>query len=74
MQFATNLKVVRSARGLVSEDVCREAGLRNKKRCADIEGLRGDPTEEEMRAICKVLDVSTDEMLSKTAVITIHFK
>ena len=71
--FRRNLATVRTCKGLTAEQLSVQAKLRIKKRCADLENDRGLPDLAEILAICKVLDVSMDDMLLKRAVATINF-
>jgi len=61
--FRTNIIRVRAFRGLTSRELSERAELRQLKRVSDIEEGRGKPTLEEVMAICRVLEVSIDEML-----------
>lgn len=72
-KFIANLKIARFMKGMSAREVSKAAGLRQLKRVSDIEDGRGMPSLYEVIAICKVLDQSMDDMITKTGSIHITF-
>lgn len=63
--FRSNIKKVRSFKGIASVELSKLADLRQQKRVSDIEDGRGSPELEEVIKICRALDCSLDDMLFK---------
>lgn len=72
--FRKNVLMVRAAKGLNGFQLSEQAKLHQRKRVHDIEEGRGKPTLEEVAAICRILEVSIDDMLFKTVEIQLIFK
>ncbi|MDX1630109.1 MAG: helix-turn-helix transcriptional regulator [Fulvivirga sp.] len=72
-KFRQNLKKIRSAEGITAKELSEKAGLRQKKRIADIEDGRGKPTLDEVIAICEVLNEKLDNMLLADAYVRVDW-
>lgn len=71
--FRKNLKNTRSASGITGSELSNALGFARQKRIADIEEGKGRPSLEEVSKICKHFNVSIDDMLYRTAQVTIEF-
>jgi DNA-binding XRE family transcriptional regulator len=71
--FRDNLAKIRAVRCMSAEEVAIKAGLKHKKRVYDIEEGRLPPKLEDVCAICKLFEVSIDDMLYKETLVSIKF-
>lgn len=73
-KFRRNLAVVRKSKEFSSKELSRLAELKQFKRINDIEEGRGMPSIDEIYSICKVLNVSMDDMIEKTIYVKYEWK
>ena len=72
--FRQNLSEIRQAKRLSAKELAIKANLKQQKRINDIEEGRGSPSLDEVYSICKVLQISIDDMLNKSIKIKFEFE